>query len=122
MIGAHIDVILIVTGALTAVALLQFVAPVPMLHIIYGAAPTDEVSLALARHWGLLIFLIGVLLIYAAFHPAVREPATLLAAVEKIALGVGVLCTPLRRHPVAAAIAAGDSLIALVYVLYLTGF
>jgi len=122
MIGAHIDVILIVTGALTAVAVLQFVAPVPMLRMIYGDAPTDEVSLALARHWGLLIFLIGVLLIYAAFHPAVRNPATLLAALEKIALGVGVFGTSLRKHPVAAVIAAGDSLIALVYVLYLGGF
>ena len=122
MIGAHIDIILIVTGALTALALLQFIAPVPMLRMIYGDAPTDEVSLALARHWGLLIFLIGVLLIYAAFHPAVRNPATLLAALEKIALGVGVFGTSLRKHPVAAVIAAGDSLIALVYVLYLGGF
>src|SRR5262249_59468071 len=121
MIGAHIDIILIVTGALTAVALLQFIAPVPMLRMIYGDAPTDEISLALARHWGLLIFLIGVLLIYAAFHPAVRNPATLLAALEKIALGVGVFGTSLRKHPVAALIAAGDSLIALVYVLYLVG-
>jgi len=122
MIGAHIDIILIVTGALTALALLQFIAPVPMLRMIYGDAPTDEVSLSLARHWGLLIFLIGVLLIYAAFHPAVRNPATLLAALEKIALGGGVFGTSLRKHPVAAVIAAGDSLIALVYVLYLGGF
>src|SRR5499427_2560889 len=28
--------------------------------------------LAVARHWGLLIFLVGALLIYAAFHPSVR--------------------------------------------------
>ena len=122
MIGAHIDIILIVTGALTAVALLQFIAPVPVLRMIYGDAPADEVSIGLARHWGLLIFLIGVLLIYAAFHPAVRAPATLLAAIEKIALGVGVFGTSLRKHPVVAAIATGDSLIALVYVLYLGGF
>ena len=99
MIGAHIEVILIVTGALTAVALLQFIAPLPMPRLIYGEAPVDEVSLFLARHWGLLIFLIGVLLIYAAFHPDLRASATPLAA-----------------------IAVGDSLIALVYVLYLAGF
>jgi hypothetical protein len=122
VIGVHIDIILIVTGALTAAALLQFFAPVPVLRMIYGDAPADEVSLVLARHWGLLIFLIGVLLIYAAFLPAVRTPATLLAAIEKIALGVGVFGTSLRKHPVAVAIAAGDSLIALVYVLYLAGF
>jgi len=122
MIGAHIEVILIVTGALTAVALLQFIAPIPMLRLIYGDAPKDEVSIFLARHWGLLIFLVGALLIYAAFHPALSASATLLAAIEKIALGLGVFGTSLRRHPMLAAIAAGDSLIALVYVLYLAGF
>jgi len=46
MIGAHIELILIVTGALTAIALLQFVAPAPILRMIFGA--TDEVGLAVA--------------------------------------------------------------------------
>ena len=122
MIGAHIEVILIVTGALTAVALLQFIAPIPMLRMIYGKAPLDEVSRFLARHLGLPIFLISVLLIYAASHPDVRGPATLLAAIEKIALGVGVFGSSLRKYPVAVAIALGDLVIALVYVLYLVGF
>ena len=122
MIGAHIEVILIVTGALTAVALLQFIAPIPTIRMIYGEAPINRVSLFLARHWGLLIFLIGALLIYAAFHPAVRAPAMIIAVIEKVALGSAVLGTSLRQLPVAAAIAAGDLLIALVYVLYLVGF
>src|SRR5215467_7711917 len=99
MIGAHIGVILIVTGALTAGALLQFVAPIPTMRLIYDEAPTSGATVFLARHWGLLIFLIGVLLIYAAYHPDVRDPATLLAAIEKIALGVGVLGTALRKRP-----------------------
>src|SRR5215813_14147300 len=122
MIGAHIELILIVTGALTAIALLQFVAPAPVLRMILGEAPTDEVGLAVARHWGLLTFLVGALLIYAAFHPSVRGPAMVVAVIEKAALGVGVLGTSLRKHPTAAAVAAGDSLIALTYVLYLAGF
>jgi hypothetical protein len=41
------------------------------------------------------------------------------AVIEKAALGFG---TSLRTHPAAAAAAAGDSLIALIYVLYLVGF
>jgi hypothetical protein len=93
-----------------------------LLRTVYGEAPKDTASLALARHWGLLIFLIAALLIYAALHPAVRGPAILIAAIEKIALGAGVLGTALRRHPLAAAIAVGDSLIALVYLLYLGGY
>jgi hypothetical protein len=122
MIAAHIEGNLIVTGALTAGALLQFIAPLPMLRLIYGEAPIDKVTLFLARHWGLLIFLIGGLLIYAAFHPGLRAPAMLLAAIEKIALGLDVFGTSLRSGPVLAAIAAGDSIIALVYVLYSAGF
>ena len=122
MIGAHIELVLIVTGIITAIAVLQLIAPASVLRMIFGEAPTDEVSLAVARHWGLLIFLIGGLLVYAAFHPSVRGPATVVAVIEKAALGLGVFGTSLRTHPAAAAIAAGDSLIALIYVLYLAGF
>ena len=122
MIGAHIELILIVTGALTAIALVQSIAPAQVLRMIYGEAPADEVSLAVARHWGLLTFLVGALLIYAAFHASVRGPAMVVAVIEKAALGLGVFGTSLRTHPAAAAIAAGDSFIALVYVLYLAGF
>jgi hypothetical protein len=45
-----------------------------------------------------------------------------IAVIEKAALGLGVFGTSLRTHSAAAAIAAGDSLIALIYVLYLAGF
>jgi hypothetical protein len=123
MIGAHIQSILIATGVLTAMAFIMVLAPAAVLRGICGtAAPADAISLALARHWGLLIFCVGVFIIYAAYHPAVRSPVMIFAAVEKIALGMGVLCTSLRAYPVAVTIAAGDTLIALVYVFYLTGF
>jgi len=122
MIAAHIEPILIVTGTVTAFTLIQLIAPLRILRTIFGETPTDAISLGLARHWGLVIFCVGVLLIYAAFHPAVRDPAMVFAATEKVALGTGVLGTSLRRHAVAAAIAAGDSLIALVYIAYLAGF
>jgi len=122
MISAHIGIILVVTGAATAIAIIQFIAPSSVLRMVAGVAPADTVSKALARHWGLLIFLIGILLIYAAFHPTVRDPAMVVAVVEKLAFGAGVLGTSLRSWPIATAIATGDSLIALVYLLYLVGF
>ena len=122
MIGGHIELILIVTGAITAMALAQFIAPASVLRMIYGEAPSDEVGLAVARHWGLLTFLVGALLVYAAFHSSVRGPAMVIAVIEKAALGLGVFATSLRTHSAAAAVAAGDSLIAIIYVLYLAGF
>ena len=45
MIAAHIEPILIVTGAMTAIALIQFIAPLPILRMIFGEAPTDAISL-----------------------------------------------------------------------------
>ena len=122
MIATHIQPILIITGAVTAIPLVQFIMPSQVLRMIFGETRTDAISLALARHWGLLIFCVGMLLIYAASHPSVRDPAMVFAATEKVALGAGVLGTSLRRHTVAAAIAAGDSLIALLYIVYLAGF
>ena len=59
MIGANIELILIVTGALTAIALLQFIAPAPVLCVIFGEAPTDKVGLAVARHWACSFFWSG---------------------------------------------------------------
>ena len=121
MIATHIELILIITGAATATMLSQFFAPLPVLRLIYGEAPTDGVSVALARHWGLLIFCVGALLIYAAFYPPVRAPILVFAVIEKIGLGVCVLGTSLRKQGIAAVLAAGDLLMAAVYVFYLRG-
>jgi hypothetical protein len=40
----------------------------------HGESAPDALSVALARDWGLLLFRVGMLPIYAAFHPSVREP------------------------------------------------
>jgi hypothetical protein len=121
VIATHIQSILIITGAATALAIGQFIAPSPLLRQVYGHAPDDAVSLMLARHWGLLVGCVGLLLMYAAFQPPVRVPVMIFAVVEKVALGASILGTKLRRQFPAAAIAVGDVLIALIYVVYLMG-
>src|SRR5215510_4281569 len=83
VITSNIETILIVTGALTATMLAQFVAPSWMVRHVFGEAPSGPVSMVLARHWGLLLFCVGALLVYAAFHPLLRAPAVVLALVEK---------------------------------------
>ena len=121
LISTHMEFVLIVTGAATASMLAQFIAPLQVLRLTYGEAPADAVSVALARHWGLLLFCIGVLLIYAAFHPVVRGPIVILAAVEKVGFVACVLGTSLRKRPVVAVLAAGDALMVVIYGLYLAG-
>ena len=121
VITANIEAILIVTGALTATMLAQFVAPSWMVRHVFGEAPSGPVSMVLARHWGLLLFCVGALLVYAAFHPPLREPAVVLASVEKAGFVACVFGTSLRQRPMASIMAAGDAVMVLVYVLYLVG-
>jgi len=122
MIASNIEAVLIVTGALTASMLAQFVAPRWILRHAFGEVPSGAVSIALARHWGLLLFCVGALLIYAGFHPAVRTPALVLASIEKVGFVACVFGSSLRRRPAVAAMAIGDGVMVLVYVLYLLGF
>ena len=77
MIAAHIELILLLTGLATAGALVLFLAPCSMLKLLFGRAPADALDLLLARHWGLLVGLVGALLILACSpHPSVvvRRP------------------------------------------------
>ena len=47
-----IEIILVVTGALTAGMLRQFVFPGMFTKTIYGRAPSDATGILLARLWG----------------------------------------------------------------------
>lgn len=122
MIGNHIQLILIVTGVITASMFLQFLAPRVIVRLVYGEEITDPVSLLVARHWGLLVGLIGALLVYAAFEPALRGPVVWVALIEKLALVAMLLGPAIRKRGRVASIAAGDLLMSLIYALYLAGF
>jgi hypothetical protein len=121
MLAAHIELILLITGLATAGALALFLAPVPMLKLLFGQAPSDALSLLMARHWGLLVGLVGTLLIYAAYHAEVRVPTLIVAIAEKAAFALGVFLSPFHRRPMVLVMALADAGMAAVYVLYLTG-
>lgn len=121
VITSNIKPILVVTGTLTASMLAQFLAPSWMLRHTFGEVPSGPVGFLVARHWGLLLFCVGALLVYSAFHPTLREPAVVLASVEKAGFVACVFGTSLRHRPMASIMAAGDAIMTLLFVLYLTG-
>jgi hypothetical protein len=121
MIASNIELILIVTGALTATMLAQFIAPSWVVRRTFGEKPSGVAGSVLARHWGLLLFCVGALLMYAAFDPAIRRAAVLLASVEKAGFAACVLGSPLRLQPIASMMAIGDALMVVIYALYLVG-
>ena len=121
MLAAQIELILLLTGLATAGALALFLAPVTMMKLLFGQAPSDALSLLLARHWGLLVCLVGGLLIYAAYHAEVRVPALIVASVEKAAFALGMFLSPFRRRPTVLVMALADAGMATMNVMYLIG-
>lgn len=121
MLSAQIELILWITGLATAGALVLFLAPVTMMKLLFGQAPSDARSLLIVRHWGLLICLVGALLIYAAYHVEVRVPTLMVAIVEKAVFALGVFISPFRRRRAVLVMALADAGMAAVYLMYLAG-
>ena len=121
MITSNIEVILIVTGVLTATMLAQFVAPSWTMRHAFGEVPSGTVGFVLARHWGLLLFCVGMLLVYSAFHPTLRQPAVVVASVEKVGFVACVFGSSLRQRRIPSIMAMGDGLMTVIYMLYLIG-
>ena len=113
--------ILLITGLATAGATTLVVAPVPMTKLVFGQAPADPLGLIIARHWALLVFLVGGLIVYAAYRPEVRVPTLIVAAVEKAAFAIAMLTSPLRRRPAVMVIALADGVMAALYGMLLVG-
>src|SRR5262249_27587043 len=122
MLAAQIEWILLITGLATAGALGLFMAPVKMMKVLFAQAPSDALSLFIARHWGLLLSLVGALLIYAACHAEIRVPALLVASEEKVAFALGMFLSPLRSRPPVLVMALADAAMAAVYLTYLAGW
>ncbi len=110
----------IITGALTALAGAGFFAPRPLLRVLFGVTGEDAATLVLARHWSLLVGLVGALLIFAGLHPEMRVPIAIIAAAEKFALAALVFGGPLRRRPALVAVVGADTVMALLYVFFLS--
>ena len=119
MLAAQIDLILVLTGLATASALVLFLAPVTMMRMLFGQAPSDALSILIVRHWGLLVGLVGTLLIYAAYHAEIRVPTLIVAIVEKAAFALGVFLSPFHRRPTVFVMALADAGMAAVYLIYL---
>jgi hypothetical protein len=119
MLAAQIELILLITGLATAGALVVVVAPAPMMKMLFGQAPAEPLGFLIARHWGLLICLVGALLIYAAYHVEIRVPTLIVAIVEKAAFAIGMALSPSRRRPSVLVMALADAGMAAVYVVYL---
>jgi hypothetical protein len=118
LIENHTGAILVVTGGLTLLAGVTIVAPSAVLGALFGSEEPDIVTRAMARHWGLLVALVGGLLLYAGYDPALRTPVMLAAAVEKLGLGA-IFGFSLPRRPLLLAVIGADAVMAILYLVIL---
>lgn len=120
MLAEHIETILLVTGGITCLVIVGFLTPGVVLKHLFGEDRPSASVLLMVRHWSLMIFLVGALLVYAAYEPTVRPAALAVATVEKLAIGALVVASPARNRRLGL-LAGGDFIMALLYLLYFLG-
>ena len=119
MIVKHFTKILYVSGIITMLPIVMFFLPWAALSII-GLDVGREAGVPFTKHWGLLAFCFGALLVYSASHVEIRRPIVIAAAVEKI--GLCVIVAMAWNEPSLKAlrpILVVDGIIVLLYGMWL---
>lgn len=75
--------IMLVAGLLTLTMVFVVVAPEAAMRKNFGIGIDSPAVEIVVRNWGALIALIGAMLVYGAFNPAVRPLVLTVAAVSK---------------------------------------
>jgi hypothetical protein len=122
MLESSIGWILVASGFITAGAgLAALLFPHLFLRLGFGVESPASSLVFFVRHWGVLIFVIGALIVYSADIPTVRAPILIAAAIEKFAIGLLTFFGPMKRTAAMTAMAIGDSVFAILYIAYVAG-
>jgi hypothetical protein len=120
IVADHIRAVLLISGAFTLLPIIVFLFPTRGPRLLFGVDAPNAAGGLFTRHWSLLASSLGVLLIYAAWHPELRAPLMLAAGFEKAGL-VGLIAADWNKpHTVGMRpIVIFDSVIVSVYAIYL---
>ncbi len=119
-IVARFKWLMLVSGVLTCTMFYAAIAPQPALHSMFGATLEGLLAEIVVRNWGALITLVGVLLIYGAFHELSRPLILAVAGIGKL-IFIGLVLwqgQPYLSHQVGIAVVI-DSLMVILFVVYL---
>ena len=111
---------MLVSGLLTCTMFYALVAPDAALRSSFGQSIDGAVAQIVVRNWGALIGLMGLLLIYGAFHESVRRVALVVVGASKVAFIVLVLSLgqEFLRHQVGVSVLV-DSVMVMLFATYL---
>ena len=121
-IAANIKWVMLVSGLLTCSMIYAAIAPQAALRSTFGASLEGPLAEIVVRNWGALITLVGAMLIYGAYHPAVRRLAVCIAGASKIFF-IGLVLTYGQHYLSyqAGVSIAVDAVIVILFALYLLG-
>ena len=120
----RIKAIMLVSGIFTLGMLYAFFAPFAALRTLFGeslgGALEGPVANMVVRNWGALIALVGAMIVYGAFHPAVRRFVLATTALSKVVFIWLVIAggSQFLGHPIAVA-ALIDVVVVLLFAVYL---
>lgn len=113
---------MLASGALTFTMIYAAFAPTQALQSAFGESLEGPVANIVVRTWGTLIALVGAMLVYGAFRPAVRPLVLAVAGVSKLTFISLVLTSdrPFTSHQVGVSIVV-DSVMVLLFACYFLG-
>ncbi len=88
---------------------------------MFNVERIDEPMMFFVRHWGVLIFVVGALLVYSANYTQARAPILIGAAGEKIAVALLIFFGPMKATTLMKVAGIADGIFAIIYVSYLAG-
>jgi len=117
---ANFKWIMLICGLLTCTMLVGLFSPESSLQSNFGEALVTGPENLVVRGWSALIGLMGIMLIYGAFKPAVRNYSLIIAGINKI-IFIGLILIFGRQYMpfgLGTAIVA-DAIMILLFALYL---
>ena len=120
IVVANIKWIMLAAGVLTCTMIYAAIAPQAALRGTFGETLDGPLAEIVVRNWAVLITLIGAMLIYGAYHAAVRPLVLAIAALSKLVFIALVLAHGSRYLGQQAGIAiAVDAVWVVLFALYL---
>ena len=120
IVVANIKWIMVASGVLTCTMIYAAIAPQAALRGTFGETLDGPLAEIVVRNWAVLITLIGAMLIYGAYHAAVRPLVLAVAALSKLVFIALVLAQGSRYLGQQAGIAiAVDAVWVVLFALYL---
>ncbi len=118
---AHIKWIMLVSGVVTCTMVYAVVAPSAALELMFGESLNGPLAEIIVRNWAALITIVGVMLVYGAYHPASRGLILAVACVSK-AMFVGLFLSAGEQYMDKAGVSvAFDAVVVVVFCIYFLG-